>query len=77
MAAPATAGGASSRLDELRQQSQAKLANFSPREYSLRSWINTARVAFETADRHWKQGRLDQDVRRVEEAFLEYKRAAG
>lgn len=65
------------RLDELRRQSQAKLANFRPSEYSLRSWITTARVAFETAERHWKQGRTDNDVRRVEEAFLEYKRAAG
>ena len=68
---------ASSRLDELRRQSQAKLANFRPNEYSIRSWINTARVAFETAERHWTQGKADNDVRKVEEAFLEYKRAAG
>ncbi|TKA54332.1 hypothetical protein B0A53_03426 [Rhodotorula sp. CCFEE 5036] len=68
---------ASSRLDELRRQSQAKLAHFQPNEYSIRSWINTARVAFETAERHWTQGKADNDVRKVEEAFLEYKRAAG
>ncbi|GEM07441.1 ubiquitin carboxyl-terminal hydrolase 8 [Rhodotorula toruloides] len=64
-------------LAELRQKSQETLANVRPSEYSIRVWSNTARVAFETADRCWREGRRDEDPRKVEEAYLEFKRAGG
>uniref|UniRef100_A0A0K3C8C0 ubiquitinyl hydrolase 1 n=1 Tax=Rhodotorula toruloides TaxID=5286 RepID=A0A0K3C8C0_RHOTO len=64
-------------LAELRRRSHDTLANLRPSEYSIRAWSNTARVAFETAERCWREGQRTQDPRKVEEAFLEYKRAAG
>ncbi|GAA6027385.1 hypothetical protein JCM8097_007816 [Rhodosporidiobolus ruineniae] len=64
-------------VEALRRKSEAALANFRPDEYSIRSWANTARVAFETAARCWAEGRQSGDRRKVEEAFLEYRKAAG
>lgn len=64
-------------LAELRRRSHDTLANLRPSEYSIRAWSSTARVAFETAERCWREGQRTKDPRKVEEAFLEYKRAAG
>ncbi|GAA6060086.1 hypothetical protein JCM10212_003047 [Sporobolomyces blumeae] len=64
-------------LAELREQGREQFANFKPDEYSVRTWIHTARVAFETAERHWTEGNRDNNQAQVEEAFLDFKRAAG
>ncbi|GAA5921319.1 hypothetical protein JCM6882_006109, partial [Rhodosporidiobolus microsporus] len=64
-------------LAELRSKAQETLSSLRPDEYSLRTWINTARVAFEAGERAWNDGRATGDGRKVEEAFLEYKKAAG
>ncbi|GAA5980606.1 hypothetical protein JCM11641_006697 [Rhodosporidiobolus odoratus] len=74
---PSAAVRSPTPLDELRRQSQESLANLRPSEYSIRTWINIARVAFESADRAWKAGRSNADGHKVAEAFLEYKKAAG
>ncbi|GAA5886983.1 hypothetical protein JCM5296_005214 [Sporobolomyces johnsonii] len=64
-------------LSELRQQSRESLANITPDEYSIRTWVHTARVAFEAAERHWQEGRKANRPEKVEEAFMDFKRAAG
>ncbi|GAA5873839.1 hypothetical protein JCM8547_008617 [Rhodosporidiobolus lusitaniae] len=64
-------------LDQLRQRSQELLSALDPNDYSIRIWINSARKSFETADACWREGRATNDGRKVEEAFLQYKSAAG
>ncbi|GAA5928653.1 uncharacterized protein JCM15063_003931 [Sporobolomyces koalae] len=64
-------------LSELRESSREQLANISPDEYSIRTWISTAKVAFETAERHWREGSHEGRHDKVEEAYLDFKKAAG
>ncbi|GAA5843592.1 hypothetical protein JCM11251_007125 [Rhodosporidiobolus azoricus] len=74
---PSAASRQPTPLAELRSKAQETLTNLRPDEYSLRTWINTARVAFESAERAWKDVRATGDGRKAEAAFLEYKKAAG
>jgi len=64
-------------LGDLRDSSREQLANIEPDEYSIRTWVSTARVAFEAAERHWAEGQRNNNQVRVEEAYLDFKRAAG
>ncbi|GAA5836061.1 hypothetical protein JCM3766R1_001955 [Sporobolomyces carnicolor] len=65
------------QLGDLREYAREQLANIKPDEYSIRTWIHTAKVAFEAADRHWLEGSRSNKEQKVENAFLDFKRAAG
>ncbi|BGP15879.1 hypothetical protein JCM10213_003692 [Rhodosporidiobolus nylandii] len=64
-------------LEQLRTRGNSALADFRPHEYSIRTWVNHARVAFDKADRDWRDGRHTGDPQKVEDAYLEFKKAAG
>ncbi|GAA5999533.1 hypothetical protein JCM5350_000049 [Sporobolomyces pararoseus] len=64
-------------LGDLREQSKEQLANIKADEYSIKTWISTARVAFENAARFWQDGSRENRPDKVEEAFLEFKKAGG
>ncbi|GAA5916847.1 uncharacterized protein JCM6883_000087 [Sporobolomyces salmoneus] len=69
--------GSPRALGDLRERSREQLANIRPDEYSIKTWITTARVAFEHAEQHWLEGSRNNDHRKVEDAYLEFKKAAG
>ncbi|GAA5972279.1 hypothetical protein JCM3765_003214 [Sporobolomyces pararoseus] len=64
-------------MGDLREQSKEQLANIKADEYSIKTWISTAQVAFEKAARLWQDGSRTNRQDKVQEAFLEFKKAAG
>jgi hypothetical protein len=74
---PSTSSRQPILLPQLRIKSQESNSAVRSDEFSLRSWSGIARNAFKDAAALWSDGRVKGDERKVEQAYLEYKKAAG